>query len=62
VNTAARLESLTKEYNCALVLSRRAADAAGLNLGEENLHEVAVKGRVAKVQFYALDTVPEVAA
>jgi adenylate cyclase len=62
VNTAARLESLTKEYNCALILSRRAAQAAGLDLGESNLHEVAVKGRVAKVQFYALDTVPEVAA
>ena len=31
VNTCARLESLTKEYDCALILSRPAAEAAGLD-------------------------------
>jgi adenylate cyclase len=61
VNTCARLESLTKEYDCTLILSRRAAEAAGLDLGKENLHEVAVKGRVQKIEFYALNKVPEVA-
>jgi adenylate cyclase len=59
VNTCARLEGLTKDYDCALILSRSAAEAAGLNLGEENLHEVALKGRAGKVQFYALNEVPE---
>ena len=59
VNTAARLESLTKDYDCALVLSRNAADAAGLDLGTRDLHECAVKGRQQVVQFYALKTVPE---
>lgn len=62
VNTCARLESLTKDYDCALILSRRAAEAAGLKLPAEKLHEVAVRGRVEKVQFYALQAVPEVAA
>jgi adenylate cyclase len=59
VNTAARLESLTKDYDCALVLSRNAADAAGLDLGARDLHECAVKGRQQVVQFYALKAVPE---
>ena len=60
VNTAARLEGLTKEYDCALVLSRRAAEAARLDLSGQQLHAVAVKGRVEKVEFYALETVPEI--
>jgi adenylate cyclase len=60
VNTAARLEGLTKEYDCALVLSRRAAEAARLDLSGQELHAVAVKGKVQKVEFYALQTVPEV--
>ena len=59
VNTAARLEGLTKEYDCALVISRRAAEAAGLDLSVHQLHAVAVKGRVEKVEFYALQTIPE---
>ncbi len=62
VNTCARLESLTKEYNCSLVVSRGAAEMAGLDLTGETMHEAPVKGRVEKVQFYALDTVPELRA
>ena len=59
VNTCARLESLTKEFNVPLVVSRQAAEAARLDTAGRKLHEVPVKGRVAKVEFYALDTVPE---
>ena len=59
VNTCARLESLTKDYDCALIVSRRAAEAAGLDLGGRDLHECAVKGRHETVQFYALKSVPE---
>jgi adenylate cyclase len=58
VNTAARLEGLTKDYDCPLIVSRRAAEAAGLDLSGRKLHEVAVKGRVQKVEFYALESVP----
>jgi adenylate cyclase len=59
VNTAARLEALTKEYDCALVLSRRAAEIAGVDLSGQELHAVAVKGKVEKVEFYALASVPQ---
>jgi adenylate cyclase len=59
VNTCARLESLTKEFNVPVVVSRQAADAARLDTVGRTLHEVPVKGRVAKVEFYALETIPE---
>jgi adenylate cyclase len=61
VNTTARLEGLTKDYDCVLILSRRAAEVARLNLREE-LHTAPVKGRSESVEFYALKTVPEIGA
>jgi hypothetical protein len=41
------------------VLSRPAAEAAGLDLGTRDLHECVIKGRQQSVQFYALNAVPE---
>ena len=61
VNTAARLEGLTKDYDCSLILSRRAADAARLDLSGYKLSQAPVKGRSETVEFYALETVPDVA-
>ena len=61
VNTTARLESLTKDYDCVLVLSRRAAEVAALN-PREKLHVAPVKGRSESVEFYALKTVPDIGA
>lgn len=58
VNTAARLEGLTKDYQCAIVISRPAAAAAGLDVSGLTLHEAPVKGRVQTMQFYALQSVP----
>ncbi len=56
VNTCARLESLTKEYGCAVIISRQAAETAGLRLVGHALHQAPVKGRMQPVEFYALDT------
>jgi adenylate cyclase len=61
VNTTARLESLTKEYDCTLILSQSAAQAAGLDLVGLSLQQALVKGRIESVEFYALKTVPEAA-
>jgi adenylate cyclase len=62
VNTCARLEGLCKDYQCTVVVSRQAAEAAGLQLnGREELHEAPVKGRKEPVQFYALQSLAEVA-
>jgi adenylate cyclase len=59
VNTCARLESLTKEYGCSVVISRQAAETAGLRLDGKELHEAPVKGRREPVQFYALKTLAD---
>lgn len=61
VNTTARLEGLTKDYNCAVVLSQAAAKAARLKLAGHDLHTATVKGRVGSIGFYALNEVPELA-
>jgi adenylate cyclase len=54
VNICARLESLTKDYDCAVIISRRAAQAAALDMSDGELHCAMVKGRAEPVQFYAL--------
>ena len=58
VNTTARLEGLTKDYNCSLILSQAAAQAAGLKLDGHDLHHATVKGRIGSIAFYALNEVP----
>jgi len=59
VNTCARLESLTKEYECLIIVSSTAAEAAGLRLVGHELHQAPVKGRIEPVQFYALQTLAD---
>ncbi|HUQ75228.1 MAG TPA: adenylate/guanylate cyclase domain-containing protein [Burkholderiales bacterium] len=57
VNTTARLESLTKEYGCEVIISRQAAEIARLDVTGLELHKAPVKGRVESVEFYALRSV-----
>jgi hypothetical protein len=45
-----------KEYDCAVILSRRAAEVAGLDVEGRELHQAPVKGRAQTVEFYALKT------
>ena len=59
VNACKRLESLTKEYDCAVVVSRRAADMAGLDVKGRKLHQAVVAGRTQTVEFYALKTLAD---
>ena len=59
VNTCARLESLTKEYGGLVIISRRAAEAAGFDTKGRELHEAPVKGRVEPMQFYVVKTIAE---
>lgn len=58
VNTTARLEGLTKDHDCLLVLSAAAAEAGGLSFPGIARHQVAVKGRVEAVEFYAFAEIP----
>src|SRR6266487_2540230 len=59
VNACKRLESLTKEYDCAVVVSRRAADMAGLDVKGRKLHQASVQGRTQTVEFYSLKTMAD---
>jgi adenylate cyclase len=59
VNTCARLEGLTKDYGCAVIISRQAAAAAGLTIDGQKLHQAPVKGRMEPVEFYALQTLSD---
>ena len=54
VNTCARLESLTKEFDCVLIVSRPAAEAGGLDIEGCELRQAPVKGRMEPVEFYTL--------
>jgi adenylate cyclase len=59
VNACARLESLTKNYDCSVIVSRRAAEMAGLNIKGRKLHQASVQGRTQAVEFYALKTLAD---
>jgi adenylate cyclase len=61
VNTCARLESLTKDYDCVAVISQRAAELAALDVVGRELKQAAVKGRSEPVRFYAIKTLAELA-
>jgi len=55
INTAARLEALTKDFGCALVVSEVAAEHAGLDLAALQRREAVVRGRAEPVAVYAVD-------
>ena len=45
VNTASRLEAMTKEYGAEIVVSETVADLAGVDLGAFPSHDIEVRGR-----------------
>ena len=49
VNTASRLEGMTKDFKAQLVISDEVATGGGLTLNGAERHEVEVRGQVAKM-------------
>jgi adenylate cyclase len=45
VNTASRLENLTKNFACELVVSEETASRSGLDLSGFPLHEIEIRGK-----------------
>jgi adenylate cyclase len=54
VNTASRLESATKEFSCQLLISKRVADLAGIDITAAARHELPIRGRTETVATYAI--------
>ena len=62
VNTASRLESLTKEFGVELVVSQELLDRAGIDLGEAPRHEVEIRGRQGRLAVRAVAKAGELTA
>lgn len=56
VNTAARLQELTKRYDARVVLSGIVASGAGLDVGALKAREIEVRGREAPLAVYTAAT------
>jgi adenylate cyclase len=54
VNTASRLETLTKEYGCQLILSETVARHAGLDTAGRERHDIEIRGRREPLAIYAI--------
>jgi adenylate cyclase len=54
VNIASRLEELTKEFQCQLVISASVAERAGVEFVDAGRHQIAVRGRTQPLQLLAI--------
>ncbi len=54
VNTASRLEGLTKTYNAQLVISQALVARAGVDLGPAPRYEIEIRGREERMHIFAL--------
>ncbi len=54
VNTASRLQELTKEYRCRLVISAHVAERAGVDVSSFPQHEIGVRNRAAPLTIRAI--------
>jgi adenylate cyclase len=61
VHVAARLEALTKDYGCELVLSEDVAVRAGLDLSDQARHELTVRNREAPLAVFVVPHAQRVA-
>jgi adenylate cyclase len=54
VNVASRLQDMTKEFSCPLIMSEQAASYAGLNVNGWPRHEITVRNRREPLQIFAV--------
>ena len=62
VNTASRLETLTKEFGAELVVSQELLDCAGMSLPDAPRHDVEIRGRQGRLMVRALRRATELTA
>jgi adenylate cyclase len=61
VNVASRLQDLTKEYSCPLIISEQVANYARLNVSALPRHEITVRNRREPLAIFAVEDVAMVA-
>ncbi len=61
VNVASRLQDLTKEYGCQVVISEEVAQHAGINVESFPRHELTVRNRREALTIYIVKDVQTVA-
>jgi adenylate cyclase len=61
VHVAARLEALTKDYGCELLLSEEVAAGAGLDLSDHARHELTVRNREAPLAVFVVPSAQRLA-
>jgi adenylate cyclase len=49
VNTASRIEGLTKTYSCELAISDAVVLRSGIDAGAASRHEIEIRGRVERL-------------
>jgi adenylate cyclase len=57
VNVASRLQDLTKEYSCPLIVSEEVARQAGLNTALLARHELTVRNRLEALAIFVVEDV-----
>ena len=55
VNTASRLQDMTKEYGCRLVISAQVAERAGADVSAFPAHQIEVRNRAAPLTIRAVE-------
>lgn len=59
VTTCAGLERLTKKHDCPVIVSRRTAEMAGLDVKGRELHQAPGDGEAQTAEFYTLKTLAD---
>lgn len=55
VNTASRLENLTKEFEAQLVVSQKTVERSGMDFSNFPSHEASIRGRLDALEIYAVE-------
>ena len=61
VNTASRLEALTKEFGATLIVSHAVVHAARVDLAAARVEEIAVRGRQSQLKIHVVDDLASLA-